>query len=200
MSARPHDPLLDHEYDGIREFDNPVPGWMHLIFFGTVVFSVLYFAFFQFSPVAWTVQSTWEAHQAAAYQKVFGTLGELKPDAATLVSLAQDEQMMAVAKGMFVTNCAQCHGKDGGGINGVNLTDDVYKNVKQLADVYTVLTKGAGNGAMPAWQNRISSNERILLASYAATLRNTNVAGGRAAEGTPIDPWPTASSVPPAVR
>ena len=38
--------LTDHEYDGIREYDNPCPTWWHMIFFGTAVFSVLYFVFF----------------------------------------------------------------------------------------------------------------------------------------------------------
>ena len=34
--------LTDHEYDGIREYDNPCPTWWHLVFLGTAVFSVLY--------------------------------------------------------------------------------------------------------------------------------------------------------------
>ncbi|MFN7337509.1 MAG: cbb3-type cytochrome c oxidase N-terminal domain-containing protein, partial [bacterium] len=29
--------ILDHEYDGIREFDNPTPGWWHAIFFASVI-------------------------------------------------------------------------------------------------------------------------------------------------------------------
>ena len=41
-----HDQLLDHEYDGIQEYDNPCPGWWHAIFLLTVLFSVVYFLFF----------------------------------------------------------------------------------------------------------------------------------------------------------
>ena len=36
-----HDQLLDHEYDGIQEYDNPCPGWWHAIFWLTVLFSVV---------------------------------------------------------------------------------------------------------------------------------------------------------------
>ena len=36
-----HDQLLDHEYDGIQEYDNPCPGWWHAIFLLTVLFSVV---------------------------------------------------------------------------------------------------------------------------------------------------------------
>ncbi|MCA9286596.1 MAG: c-type cytochrome [Phycisphaerales bacterium] len=182
--------LLDHEYDGIREYDNPVPGWWHLLFWGSVVFGALYYFFFTFSPVSWTVQDRWERAQAAAYQRVFGELGELKPDAQTMQELMHNPQMMAVAKGMFATNCAQCHAKDGGGINGVNLTDNSYKNVRKLDDIITVLNKGANNGAMPAWETRMSQNERILLAAYAASLRGSVPAAPKAPEGTEIPPWP----------
>ncbi|HMN96687.1 MAG TPA: cbb3-type cytochrome c oxidase N-terminal domain-containing protein [Phycisphaerales bacterium] len=181
--------LLDHEYDGIRELDNPVPGWWHLLFWATIAFSVVYYAFFQFSPVAWTVQDSWEAAQAEAYQRIFGELGELKPDEATIRSLMNDDRMMAVARGMFVGNCAACHGRDGGGINGVNLTDDHYRNVASLGDLLTVINRGAAAGAMPAWENRLSQNERILLAAYTARLRGT-YAPGRGPEGSVIPPWP----------
>jgi len=60
MAERVKDELLDHEYDGIREFDNPCPAWWHLIFIGSIVFSAFYFVFFQFGPNVgtngWTVQ------------------------------------------------------------------------------------------------------------------------------------------------
>jgi len=181
---------MDHEYDGIREFDNPTPGWWHILFWASILFSLLYFYFFTFSPVSWTVQERWEQAQAEAYARVFGALGDLEPDEPTMLGLKGDEKMMAVARGMFATNCAQCHGRDGGGINGVNLTDDVYKNARSLGDLLLIINNGAANGAMPAWGNRLTQNERILLAAYVASLRNTNVPGGRMPEGEAIPPWP----------
>ena len=36
------DHLLDHNYDGIQEFDNPMPRWWVYIFWATIVFAVLY--------------------------------------------------------------------------------------------------------------------------------------------------------------
>lgn len=189
-SNNPTPDLLDHEYDGIRELDNPVPGWWHLLFWASIVFAVPYFIFYQWSPVATSVHQAWEAAQAAANEKIFGKLGEMAPDEPTMLKLMHDPELMAVAKGRFASNCAQCHGREGGGINGVNLTDNVYKNVKSLGEVYTIVTGGANNGAMPAWSNRLTKNERILLSAYAASLRGTNVPGGRAAEGAEIPPWP----------
>jgi cytochrome c oxidase cbb3-type subunit 3 len=94
---------------------------------------------------------------------------------------------------MFESTCAQCHGKEGGGINGVNLTDNHYKNLKKMTDIYTVITSGAANGAMPAWRTTFNENERILLSAYIATMRGTNKPG-RGQEGEIIAPWPTAGT------
>lgn len=187
-----HDPtVLTHEYDGIREYDNPTPGWWHAIFWGTVLFSLLYFTFWHTSPLAWSIEDSWKAAQTREYAKIFGSLGTLEGDEATLVSMMNDPRMMDVARGTFEGNCAACHGRDGGGINGVNLTDEYYKNVSSLTDLYRIVSDGAANGAMPAWRNRLSQNERVIVAAYVASLRGSTPASGRGPEGNPIPPWPT---------
>jgi cytochrome c oxidase cbb3-type subunit 3 len=192
--------VLDHEYDGIREFDNPTPGWWHVIWVTTIVFSFFYILFWHFSPLADTPQTAWAAHQTREYKLLFGTLGELKPDEPTILQMMSNAKMQEVAKGIFETNCAACHAKDGGGINGVNLTDNNYKNVKTLTDIYKTITEGANNGAMPTWRNRLSENERIIVAAYVANLRGTTPSAGRAPEGEVIPPWPkpdtTAAATP----
>lgn len=182
--------LMEHEYDGIREYDNPTPGWWHAIFLGSVVFSAWYMIHYHMDPETPSLQQVWKQDQVREYQRLFGTLGDLKPDVPTMQMLQKRSDMMAVAQGMFVGNCAQCHAKDGGGINGVNLTDDSYKNVKVMPDIFTVITNGANNGAMPSWKNNFSDNERVLLAAYVASLRGTTPANPKQAEGSPIPPWP----------
>lgn len=182
--------LLDHEYDGIQEYDNPTPGWWHLIFLGSVLISIIYYAFWQFSPAAWTIEDSWQAHQVAEYRRIFGAVGNLAGDEDTIQRLRHDQQLLAVAQGIFRSNCAACHAGDGGGINGVNLTDDSYKNVKRIGDLFSVITNGANNGAMPKWEQRLSTNERVILASYVANLRGTKPAAPKAPEGEVIPPWP----------
>jgi cytochrome c oxidase cbb3-type subunit III len=157
--------ILDHEYDGIQELDNPTPGWWHIIFIGSIIFAAFYITFWHFSPLASSVHETWDQEQVADYKRIFGTVGQLKPDQKTFLEMAGNEKMLAVARSLFIGNCALCHGKDGGGINGVNLTDDSYKNVKKLEDIFATITTGANLGAMPAWGQKLSENERIILTS-----------------------------------
>ncbi|GBE30482.1 Cbb3-type cytochrome c oxidase subunit CcoP2 [bacterium BMS3Bbin04] len=40
------DELLDHNYDGIREFDNDLPGWWTWLFILSIIFSFFYMAYF----------------------------------------------------------------------------------------------------------------------------------------------------------
>ena len=72
--------------------------------------------------------------------------------------------------------------------------------VRTVTDIYEVITNGAANGAMPAWGNRFSHNELVLLASYVASLRGTSPAGTiRGPEGDAIPAWPDVrADAPPA--
>lgn len=185
--------LMDHAYDGITEYDNPTPGWWHFIFLGSVLFSALYAAFFHGSRLSWTPQSVLESDKQAYYGRLFKDLGNLEADEPTMARLMSDDKWMAFGSTIFTANCAQCHGSSGAGINGPNLTDDHWINVKKLPDVYAIVSEGVGTKGMPAWKNRLGQNERILVASYVAKLRQSPVPG-RAPEGEVIPPWDTGSS------
>lgn len=181
--------LLEHEYDGIHEYDNPTPGWWHTIFLMSVLFSVFYFFFFTFSPMAWTVEGQHAEAQRREFQQLFAEIGELDADEETILSLMGDPQWMPVAEGVFATNCVSCHGANGQGMVGPNLTDDHYKNVTDITGLADVIRNGAANGAMPAWGNRLHPNEIVLLAAYVADMRGKDLPSPRGAEGEIIPPW-----------
>ena len=104
---------------------------------------------------------------------------------------------MVYANSVFLTNCQSCHGPDGGGVVGPNLTDDYYKNVKQITDIAEVIKNGAAGGSMPAWKTRLHPNEVVLMAAYVAGLRGKTAASGRGPEGEKIEPWPKAEEATP---
>jgi cytochrome c oxidase cbb3-type subunit 3 len=195
--------LLDHEYDGIREYDNPTPGWWHVIFLATIALVFPYIIYYHFNPDVPSREQQLVLDRNREYHKFLGSLGQIKPDDATLISLRSEEKWMGVAAGLFIANCASCHGGQGEGLVGPNLHDNHYKNVKVLGDFYRVIAEGAAGGAMPAWKNRMDSNEIILLASYVSGMRGKELppelrAKAKAPEGDEIPAFPEAAPAPAA--
>jgi len=191
-----HDRLLDHEYDGIREYDNPTPGWWSFIFIVTAIFAGLYFVYYHSQVPDRSIFDAYEAAAAADFQREFAKVGELKPDARSLQTYMHRADFMLIGKSIFKQNCVSCHGAQGEGLVGPNMTDDYYKNIKTLDDFVRVISNGAGSGAMPAWATRgMHKNEIILVGAYVASLRGQNLPG-RAPEGTVIPPWPKYEAPP----
>lgn len=183
-------PDTGHAYDGIREYDNPLPGWWVWIFWGTIIWSAFYLFFALLPPKMLSGQAMLAADQEEANLRLFGALpDDLKLDDATIVKYAQDEKWTRIGRSIFQSKCVSCHGMNAQGDAGPNLTDDYYIHVKTPADICDVIDKGRKNGAMPAWGAFLKKNEILVVASYVASLRGTNVPG-KAHEGeVPVMPW-----------
>lgn len=195
MDSTKVDSLTDHAYDGIQEFDNPLPGWWKWTFVGSIVFSVLYALYFHIGAPGRTMIDQYELAMAANTRLQFDEIGELKPDAATIVSYMNQDTWLKVGQVVYKTNCISCHGRQGEGLVGPNLTDEAYKHVRKIEDIARVVNEGAAKGAMPAWANRLHPNEVVLVAAYVASLRGKNEAG-KGPDGVVIPPWPEPTPEP----
>lgn len=188
-----HGTFTGHNYDGIQEYDNPTPAWWTYIFLATVAFSALYMFVAVLSGGGMGAENYYQHDYTDSLKAQYGQLGDVRPDAATLVRLSHDEKWLKVGQSIFQSNCVTCHGADASGMAGPNLTDDAFLHVRQIEDLGDVIAKGRANGAMPAWGQRLLPVEQVLVASYVASLRGKNLpsASGRPAEGQQIAPWPT---------
>jgi len=132
-SSSEHDRLLDHSYDGIEEFDNPMPRWWVWIFWATIVFSLLYIVDiggFMKGPGRIADYNRSIAEAEKRFPKSTGPA-----NAAVLAALAKDQKAIALGKTVFSTNCAVCHRADGGGNIGPNLTDEFWLHGGSLAEI-----------------------------------------------------------------
>jgi cytochrome c oxidase cbb3-type subunit III len=196
------DILTDHAYDGIQEYDNPMPGWWVWLFVATIVFSGFYYFIATVVTGAFSPVASYDQAMADVLKKQLAGGGLLKGDAVTLLRLSKDADSLKTGQAIFATNCVSCHGRDAAGMTGPNLTDDAYLNVQKIEDICDVVTKGRNNGAMPAWVNRLNPNEVVLVSAYAAALRGQNKPG-LPPQGKVIPPWsasaaPTAATQPAA--
>lgn len=188
MTPHESERLMEHEYDGIQEYDNPTPGWWHMILVASIVFSAVYAVYYHFSPLASSAHEKLDAAKVAAFERTFAEFGDMEPDEKTILKMMNEERMLLVAKGKFEGSCASCHLADGSGSTGPNLTDGEFVHIQKLEDIYDVITVGRNAGAMPGWPT-IDKNTRIILTAYVATLRGKNLPG-KPTEGSAIAPWP----------
>lgn len=192
--------LLEHEYDGIQEYDNPTPGWWVMLFILTIVFAAFYTAFY-FAPIeSRSIYAAYADDKAESDAKELALIGNLGSDQASLLSYMQNPKYLGIGRAIFKSSCVSCHGADGQGLIGPNLTDNKYKNIKQLTDIPQVISNGANNGAMPAWSkgsNALKPSQIIVVAAYVASLRGQNLPGpGVAGEGE-IPAWPQPAMATP---
>lgn len=178
------DILMDHEYDGIRELDNNLPPWWKWGFYATIVFAVIYLSVYHVFQVADLQIAEFDRSNAeaeiaiAAYKKE----QNLNVDENTAV-LMMDAGDIKEGKSLFAQNCVSCHGPDGGGGIGVNLSDNYWIYGNDIKNVFSTIKYGANNG-MRSWNDDFNGVQIQQLASYIIiSLQGTNVPNGKEAQG-----------------
>ncbi len=179
----------DYISDGIEELEAPIPKWWKNTWLFLIVLCPTYMMFYHIGP-----DRGMEAEYDAAATRIslakYAEIGELEPNAAAILTYMNKPNWVKLGKSIFKSKCANCHGRNAEGNVGPNLTDEKYTNIKEAADIAKVILKGANNNAMPAWEDKLQTNDVVMVSAYVASLRGTNASGGKAAEGFDIEPWP----------
>ena len=181
MSDVEKNEVRDHEFDGIREYDNPMPRWWVRAFWGTFWFSLLYIAWFQSRPGR-DVLDEYDRDMQAFYEQQTAellALGDI--DETTLATFMKNKSAMAEAKATWGSTCITCHRADGGGDIGPNLTDSHWLGENTLMGIYATVRDGRKR--MPAWGKKMRPDLVMKMAAYVGTLREKHVDGGKPAEG-----------------
>jgi len=176
--------IMDHEYDGIRELDNVLPPWWVYLFYGSIVFAVVYMVRFHvigdYDQLEEYETKMEQARLAVADYK--RTAKDLV-DANTVVFLSEASDL-AAGKAVFGTNCAICHMADGGGGIGPNLTDDHWILGGDIKDIFNTVSEGGRDGkGMVPWKQSLKPVEIAQVSSYIMTLVGTQPANPKAPEG-----------------
>ena len=184
--AHTPDELLEHDADGIREFDNQLPRWWLYGFYITIVFSVVYVVNYHlldtplFGHKGMVAEYTAEVEAAAA-------VASTRPKPAGPAALAAATDTDTLKKGEAIFNsqtslCASCHRPDLGGLVGPDLTDELWLHGCSVADVVTSIRTGyPTRGMLPYGSNSALDDEQLRqLASFILSKRGS----------TPPDPKP----------
>ena len=181
---REEDIMLEHDYDGIKELDNVLPPWWVYLFYGTIIFALVYMVRFH-------VMNEYDQEQEFKNEVALAELekSKLPKDPADEVSYetvvaVTDAASLAKGKEIFNNACAACHKADGGGLVGPNLTDKNWINGGGIKNVFKLISEGSKNNpSMVAWNKTLESTDIQKVASYVLSLQGTKPAGAKPAEG-----------------
>ncbi len=184
--SRTTDETVGHAYDGIEEYDNPLPKWWFMLFVGTLVFAVGYLALypglgtwkglmpgyqaaaeFADGEQGWTGVHQWEKEMAKADEK-YGPIFA-KFAAMPIEEVAKDPQALKMGGRLFASNCSICHGSDAKGAYGFpNLTDADWRWGGEPETIKTTIMAGR-HAAMPAWGEVIGEEGVKNVAAFVLT-------------------------------
>ena len=175
------DILLDHSYDGIRELDNYLPPWWKWLFYGTVVWAVIYLIVYH---VAGLLPLSNEEYMAEVeeVQKIRASQEIVQIDENTLEFTA-DADLINKGKEVFISNCASCHRNDGGGSVGPNLTDEYWLHGGSVRNIYATIKNGVPEKGMISWAPILKPEEIRDAAFYIMSIQGTNPPGSKAPQG-----------------
>ncbi|MBT6176608.1 MAG: c-type cytochrome [Deltaproteobacteria bacterium] len=93
-----------------------------------------------------------------------------------LLAFASRASNVEKGSALYSANCAGCHGANGSGLSGPNLTDGYWLHGSEPTDLYTTVYVGIGAKGMPAWGGAFGAQVKDVIA-YVMSLKDTNIAG-----------------------
>lgn len=182
---------VGHAFDGIEEFDNPLPKWWFMLFILTIVFAIGYLVLYPGMgnwkgllpgyEGGWTGVAQWEKEMAKAdaqYGPIYA-----KYAAMPITEVAADDKALKMGGRLFASNCSVCHGSDAKGAYGFpNLTDNEWRWGGEPETIKTTLLAGR-HAVMPAWAEVIGESGVKNVSGYVLT----ELAGRKLPEGAKAD-------------
>jgi cytochrome c oxidase cbb3-type subunit III len=175
---------LGHNYDGIRELNNRLPPWWLYGFYCSILFACIYLWRYHVSHSAplsgeeYQISMQLAAEQKEAYlKKAANNIDE------TNVKFLSSAADLSSGKAIFESVCAPCHGMQGQGIVGPNLTDDYWLHGGSINDVFKTIKYGYPEKGMKSWKDDYSPSQLAQVASYVKSLHGSNPPNPKAPQG-----------------
>jgi cytochrome c oxidase cbb3-type subunit III len=182
-----------HEWDGIRELDNPMPRWWVWTFYATIVWALVYTIAYPAWPLVrsatggllgYSSRADVKEELAAASAAQAQYVDAIKSK--TVGEIAADDQLREFAEAAgaaaFKVNCVQCHGSGAAGGKGFpNLNDDDWLWGGKIDQIYRTITHGARfatddatrSSEMPAFGEILQPDEIAQVSAYVVSLSGT---------------------------
>lgn len=142
--------LMDHEYDGIQEYDQRLPNWWLITLYGAIAFAFVYwFFYFQSDVGTSSVEELNARMQVIEAANLEATLAMLDND--NLWQMSRNAQFVEAGRETYQTTCYTCHGVNLEGGIGFNLADNEWVHGSNPVDLYDTVDNGIVGTGMQAW-------------------------------------------------
>lgn len=180
-----HTLVLQDEYDGIRELNNPTPAWFMYLFYGTIIFAASYLLIYHVFKAAPLQYDEYKNEMAVAAKEKAAFLAKSadKVDENT-VKLSTEPAVLSAGQATFTSRCAACHGDKGQGVVGPNLTDDYWLHGNKINEIFKTIKYGVQAKGMPTWESQLTPKQISDVANYVKSLRGSNPANPKEPQGT----------------
>ncbi len=167
--------IMDEDYDGISELDNPTPPWFNFIFYTSIIAAVLYILNYHVLKLSnlqedeYTTEVNESKIAVEAFLKKAGNL--IDENSVVLLTDAKSIEAGAIN---FKEKCVVCHGEKGEGKVGPNFTDNYWLHGGDVKSIFKTIKYGVPAKGMIPWEKALSGLQIQQLASYLKTLKGTN--------------------------
>lgn len=173
----PQDELLEHEFDGIREYNNPPPNWIMYILYTSIVFAVGYWVFFHVFSLGSLPVKQYDQAVAAAAEVQLAKMATQEVSDQSLLLMSQVPARVDEGRQIFQQFCVACHLQDGSGNVGPNLTDAYWMHGGKPMQILSTVTYGVPDKGMVAWRDQLGPARVQKVVAFVLTLKGRNLAG-----------------------
>ncbi|MGZ3723722.1 MAG: cbb3-type cytochrome c oxidase N-terminal domain-containing protein [Bdellovibrionales bacterium] len=185
MSDNTDTDLTDHEYDGIKEYDNPLPTWWLVGFLMTIIFGFHYWLHYSIAGGPTQLEELKEDLSKIERQQEKSE--GAKETEQALAAIASTVEAKSKGEAVYGAKCAVCHGPQLQGLIGPNLTDDYWIHGKgKLTDIIATIREGVLDKGMPSWEHQLPKSDIQAVMAFVASRRGSNPPNPKAPQGEKI--------------
>ena len=175
--------LEGHSYDGIEELDNALPVWWINGFYISIVFALGYFMYYSLGEGPSLVKEYERAKDKYEYAQYLQKGSVKLAGEVELRAFLKEPARVKAGREIFDAKCVSCHGAQGQGGIGPNLTDDYWIHGGKMTEILNTVMNGVSDKGMPPWGSLLKQDEVYSVVTFVKSIRGTHPSNAKAPQG-----------------
>ena len=156
---------MEHEFDGIREYDNCLPNWWMMTFYGAILFAIVYwFAIYMTKSTPIDYQRLQVEMNRIAAIRLASSADSLSDE--QIWKMVENPDVLASGQKVYQEICITCHGANLEGGIGLPLIKNQWVHGGHPTDLLKILNNGVLEKGMPAWGPIIGPKKSIEVIAF----------------------------------